>query len=79
MKNTEISVLILQGSKQADCEEFSTYVMSAFNHLHFFLKKKPTESIITIAIENFSSLEAAFSDKLKSNIIFKKKESVKMS
>lgn len=35
MKNTEISVLILQGSKQADCEEFSTYVMSAFNHLHF--------------------------------------------
>lgn len=41
MKNTEISVLILQGSKQADCEEFSTYVMSAFTHLHFFLKKKP--------------------------------------
>lgn len=78
VKNPEISVvLIFLGSKQADCKGFSAFVMSAFNRL--CLKKKKKENVIKMAIENFSSLKAGFSVKLKSNNIFKKKNSVKMS
>lgn len=49
MKNTEISVvLILQGSKQADCKGFSAFVTRAFNSL-FFLKKGIMKMAIRIS------------------------------
>lgn len=73
MKNTELSVvLILLGSKQADCEGFFSICNEGFLIIWVFLKKT-TESITKLTIEKFS-LKGGVSVKLKSNNIFRGKK-----